>query len=553
MVAEKSVAVIFCTLLSAAAYAQQPDVLPTEHVAIIPPGGLVDLDTGCLLPQRDFRGMRADLRFDRDGAGFYLEPLAGGVPARVGDVEPGGDWQSGRVRIERRSDGFAVLFARTDHGVARVQLLVADPYSTASAALRWSVVPPKHPVFLPPPTDLAARWEGQQLLVTWTGEQPLWLVEVHTGDKVQKLTAQQPSLRIDGLSTTEVHRILVRGVTAAHDVTLPGEVVQFGPRQQPKRGAVDYPARWYDQCGGLRLGDGSAAVEDAAVVFYLYGVTVPGGGVQKVGVGERAYVALSELPAGPYPPVHGRLDDGDVLAVQLPDGRYGKLWLQSANGDLRDGMRVHFAFLVDGRRQLLAAPAEPVAETKAGAVKLHWGASPSAVQYRVAIGGRAQPLLAANTEVLIGDLPPNRLFEAVITALGADGEESDGATVLLHTYGAGARLGQFRLEAQRGGFLFASAATVANVADADLALTGGAGGASVLRFDAGHGAASGGQLSFGEFPDEARLEFKPQLSSDSRQPDSDRFLVRTVDGIAWVRIIERSWPEPKFEYVWLPR
>lgn len=534
--------------------AQDHDELPTEHVAIIPPGGMVDLDTGLILRGREHRSFKADLRFDRDGAGFYLEPLFGGLAAGPGDVAPVGEWAPGRIRIARHAQAATVMFARTDRGVARVELLVADPYSTASAVLRWVVVPPKQPVFLPPPEELAANWVQGRLEVTWKGEHTRWLIEVHSDGRVRKETTGERKIQLDGLSMQGLHRIFVRGLTAANEVSMPGEVVQHGARRPPERGVLEFPDRWYDKASGIKLSDGTVAVEDAEVVLYLYGVSVPGGGVLKMGSGASAYAALSELPARGYPPVYGRLDDHDVLAVRLRDGRYGKLWLEPAKSDVRSGMRVHFAFLADGRSRLLAPPGDAVFEMTAGGPRLRWQPSPGAVSYRITVPGKAAALAVTKPEVVLQELPPDRLFDCELVAVGEDGAISDVSRAPVHTYGPDAKVGRGTLQAQSGGFVFASGQSVKDAKESDLALTGGAGGSAWLSFTASGGAAPGGKYAFGEFTDGKQLTFQQEVGSDTREVDSERFYVRTADGgMASVRIVERGWPKTVIEYVWLPK
>jgi hypothetical protein len=547
---------IACTIAMSVAplQAQENDGLPTEHVANIPPGGFVDLDSGLILPGREYRSFKADLRFDRDGAGFYLEPLLGGLAARPADREPADDWATGRIRIDRHGSVPTVMFVRTDRGVARVELLVADPYSTASAMLRWVVVPPTQPVFLPPPQDLEAGWVEQGLAVTWRGECSRWLVEVQSDGKVRKETTGAPRILLDKLDRGGLHRIRVRGLSDGN-VSMPADVVQYGKRRPPERGVLQYGDQWYDRTGGMRLSTGSIATEDAEVVFYLYGVSVPGGGVLKMGSGSESYAALSELPSGSYPPIYGRIDDNDVLAVQLPDGRFGKLWLEPAQEDVRSGMRVHFTFLADGRRRLLARPSAIVAAASGTAVQLRWQGSPEAVSYRVSLGTTA-PVTVQKTEAVLQDLKANQVIHGDIVAIDGDGGESDAAGVDVVTYPpeAGVRHGRCTLEAQRGGYVFASDSKAAEAKDSDFALVGGAGGSAHLRFNARGGAAAGGQFAFGEFPDAKLLSFDPDVASDVDKADTDRFYVRTADGgMASVRIVERGWPRTVLEYVWLPK
>ena len=532
--------------------AQDGDAVPTEYVVQVPPGGLIDLDSGMILPVAKRLTFQADLRFGRDGAGFYLQPLWGGVRTTLAETEPPDELTTERVRLARHERERCIVFARTDRGMARVELMVADAYSTASASLRWVVVPPKRPVFLPPPDDLRATWSGNKLEVTWRGEQPRWLIEVVSGEQSRRVQSKEPRVALDGLDPKAWHRIVVRGMTAQGEISMPGDVVQFGPRQAPRLDSVDYPGHWYDTAGGLSLSTGTVATDTAEVVFYLYGVHVPGGGVVKVGTGERSFAELCDLPAGPLPPVYDRLADHDVLAVRLADGRYGKIWLQPTTGDLRTGMRAHFAFLPDGRRWLLEPPDEFTSQRTAAGVELSWVPVAGAVSYRVTVPGGAAPIEVKQARVVLTALAAARPHEIRVEAVAADGERSSPARTTVHTYGPEVRTGKFALNAAEGGFDFGAGVRVAAGTPTDLHLVGGAGGATELTFR-GAALAPAGRFAFGEFPPPDQLAFVETWNSRARDAGADCFYVRTAaGGLASVRITMRKWPESEFEYVWKP-
>ncbi len=532
--------------------AQEGDGLPTEHVQIVPPGAFIDLDTGLLLPSRTFRKDKADLHFGRDGAGFFLEPLAGGARTRSDAVSPPDELSTERVRIARHDDGALVLFARTDRGMARVELMVADPYATASASLRWVVVPPKSPLFLPAPTDLQSTWKGDTLEVTWQGDEPRWLVEVTTAGATTKVLVEAKRASIPGLAPTARHHIVVRGVAAEGTVTMPADVVQHGPRQVPVRGVAEYSDRWYDDVGGLKLSTGAPVTIDAEVVFYLYGVTVPGGGVRKMGEGERVFAALHELPGGAYPPTYGRLDDHDVLAIRTADGRFGKVWLEPAKGaDVRSGMRVHFVFLPDGRRRLLAPPRELTWGSIADGIRLAWQGE-QGLRHRVQIGDKIV-FEGADTACVLKGLASCAVFECGVQAIGADGELSSAARTVLHTHGPAARFAQATIGSDNG-ITFATGELTKMSDGPDLAIVNSAGGASYLGFQAKAGMAGAGEVTFGDFAAAAKLGYGEHFASDNREANADRFFVRTPDGgMASVRIVRREHPDNVIEYLWVPK
>jgi len=534
------------------AAAQMDDGMPTEYMLQVAPGGFVDLDTGLVLPGRTFRTFLADLVFGRDGGGLYFEPLHGGAQVMGDPQSPPAELSTERVRIGRQQDAPLVMFAKTDRGFARVELMVADPYSTGSASLRWVVVPPKNPVFLPAPTDLDANWVGGKLQVEWSGDYPRWLVEQKSGDAVRKVTCEEPRALLADLDPRATHRIVVRGLSASGDVSLPADIVRVGSRQVPVVGAVDFAKAWYDRSGGLSVTRGEVALADAEVVFYLYGVYVPGGWVTKIGTGSAAFEARHRLPAGPFPPVYGRIDEGDVLVVRLADGRYAKLWLDSPHGDVRNGMRVHFVFLPDGRRTLLAPPAALQAERTEKGPRVTWQPSTGAVRYRVSVAG--QPSVeTADTTVVLSGLPADRVLECAVVAIGADGEVSGAGKQVVLTYGPNVKHGTGTIDAamRGGGFDFAGGQAVAH--PGDVAITSAAGGASYLCF-AGAAVAPGGAFAFGEFPPASSLQFGERVESDDRNAGSERFYVRTADGgIASVRIVQRTYPKVAIEYVWVPK
>jgi hypothetical protein len=549
-VASLAAAFAFATPLRA----QHGDGLPTEYVLQIPPGGFVDLDSGVILPTAELRRVRADLRFGRDGNGFYLEPLHGGVRAARDDIAPPEAMAKDRVRIGRDAPGSLVLFARTDLGMARVELMVVDPYSTASAALRWVVVPPKEPMFLPAPNELVAGWQDGALVASWNGAHPRYLVELQTGETVKKKTVDEPRVSFPGLDGKGHHRIVVRGMSKAGEVGMPAAVVQFGPRRAPELGIAVYEDRWYDDVGGLSLTTGAVSGAEAEVVFYLYGVHVPGGGVHKVGNGSAEdFDALTTLPEGPFPPSYGRLDERDILVVQLADGRYAKLWLEPLVGDdVRDGMHVHFLFLPDGRRTLLPAPRGVEVGRTAGGPELSWQAVDGAASYRIAVDGGV-PRETKDLRFVLAGLPPERLVAVQVAAATADGEQSAWVRLQVSTHALELRSGRGSLTAQQGGFDFTTGRRTANGAPSDLQLVGGAGGATVLRFGA-KGIAAAGTAAFGEFAAAQRLELEPDFSSDAKTPGPRRVLRAVRDGsLACVRLLRRDWPTTTFEYVWQQR
>lgn len=545
---------VLVALTTASLFAQTPEGAPVEHTLRIAPGAMVDLDTGFQLPSRKIKPHAADLKFDRDGAGFYLLPYVAAQPAKALAERPERDWSEERQGLGIRDEKPHTFFVRTDRGcVARVTIAIADPYSTASAVLRWAIAPPAMPVFLSGPNELRCEWQGQALAIDWSGDAPRWLIELEHGEQVRKLSCDKPPLRIEELDPAGVYQLRVRGLYRGGEVSLPAEVVQFGSTRPATRGIVTYPDRWYDTSGGLLLSTGERANEAAEVVFYLYGVYVPGGGVQRLGKGADCFRMASALPETGYLPSYGRLDDQDVLAVRLADGRFGCLWLEPTKAsDVRSGMQVHFTFLADGRRHLLPTPSNPRSELTAGGVKLQWDAVPGASSYRVLPPGAAKPTEVKDTEILLAGLPAESFQTVQLTSVAVTGDESEPLPFEVSVFGPGYRLGSFQLDASgKQGFDFATDAPAAAGAAADLRITNSAGGASSLTFASATGIAAGKDLTFGAFTAAGPLDFGPSLSTDDRNPGADLMFVKTAEGgLASIRIKKRNYPVSEFTYVY---
>lgn len=542
-------------LLAAGVPAQGPDGLPTLRSFDIAPGALLDLDAGVVLREAKVGALQADMQFGRDGLGFYLEPLLGGMRAKPGDVAPAGDdWSRSRIRLGRRSKDPVTAFLKTSHGVARVSLAIVNPYSVASASVHWVVVPPTDPLFLSAPDNLKASWQGPQgakkLRVSWSGEQSRYMVEVRSGNDRKKELVSAESITFAGLDPDGVHEITVRGLENGA-ISLPGTVVRYGQHKVPQRAVLEYADNWYDVTGGLSLEKGKTADEDAEVVFYLYGVYVPGGGVQKLGSGRAVFEGQSELPTTGYLPSYGRLDEFDVYAVRLRDGRYGMIWLDPFDGgDVRNGMRVHTVFLPDGRRDLLPVPVVTSTSEKR-VVTLSWAAVPGATSYSVAAPGR-KAKSTQETSIVLRGLPRDQVHEVQVVAKSELGERSPPGLALVHTYGFQVHIGRVTLPTQRGGFDFGKLELEANK-PVGLQLVGGAGSGQGLSFKMDGMFAPMGDR---KYRDLTKLR-KPAKGADTwyssnREPESEEFLVfPTGGGCAMVKIVLRGFPST-IEYLWVP-
>ncbi|MCR9245933.1 MAG: hypothetical protein NXI31_12945 [bacterium] len=547
--------------------AQRPTTLsPREVLATF--GAFVDLDAGAILPGPRLGPLVADVRFDRDGKGLYLEPLHGAQSRGRHDVTPDADtWSTDRIRCQRNGHPPAT-FVRTDQGVARLDATILHHYSVSTVSLRWLVTAAAAADaarFDLPPMAFERAWDGQQLTLTWLDDATQWQIEItHTATgaapaeateenppEVTREVIDEPRLVLAELADDRAYRVRVWGLRDGI-ASVPGQTVIHGRPRAAVRGHTDFDGRWFER-GGLRLTPAAAAVDgDADIVFFLYGIYVPGGGVVKLGSGEAAYLRGSRLPNGPHPCVHSRLERDDVLAVQLRDGRWAKIWLQAQDGrDLRNGMRVQHTFLGDGRQSMQQRPTAVSAKVEDGVVTVSWPAVPGAMRYLVEADGR--PPVTTTRTTLRWPALPDRLFEVRLYAESALGERSTPARARAHTYGGGARLGTAVLVAMSDGIEFASGKVGRNP-PWDLAITGGAGGSSSLSFRAAGTIEPAGKRGFADFSDLDPDNGRARWDSDDRQQGCNRLYVHTPDGgCASVLILERGWPNTKIEYLWLPR
>lgn len=524
--------------------------IPEASTIRAPAGGWVDLDTGLVLPEPKAGGAVADLHFDRDGGGFFVRFLRGGMVARPDAVRPEGSWTEDPRRIPRRAPT-RTFFGRTDRRyLARVMLTVHDPYSTGSATLRWAVNPPSHAVFLPAPGPFVPSWPQEGLRVDWEGTSPRYLVEITREDGRRRETRRTPHLTIEDPAPDAHVGLRVWGIEEDGSMTLPARRTFRGAPQPVQRGVVRYPDRWYDDTGGLSLTAGKRATAGAEVVFYLYGVYVPGGGVCRVGRGREDFLDSEGFPRGPYPPTYGRLDDGDVYAVVLPDQRHALLWLEPATDDLRRGMRVHYALLSDGRAELLPVPRGFAMERRGAATAITWQPVAGASHYLLEIEGRERPIPIHGIEHLLHRLEANRFHWAHLRVVGVHGGTSEEVAHRFHTFGGGFRLGSFELDAtgRRGHSLSRDQALPPDAEGVELLITNSAGGASALGFRAPFGADPGAD-DFAEPPPEVDPAVT-RFRVDEREEGSDVFAIATRDGgCAILRILERDYPVVRIEYV----
>lgn len=502
----------------------------------------------------------ADLVFGRDGRGFFVQGLHGALRGAPDEEQPPpGEWGKQRHYLQRdRTSGqrvAATLYLRTHRQlVARATVSIVDSYSTGSAVLQWVLAPGKEPVFAAGPTGLRFERKGKVVVLRWDGGDPRYRVEVDAPGKQTNRVVTRPEVQLEP-APEGLHRIRIRRILPNGASSLPSSLTLAGTHRKTRRGVVEYPDRWYDQTGGLDLQKGAPGVESVDVVFYLYGVHAGGGaGVQKVGSGRERFDALAELPDTGYLPVYGRIDEHDVLAVRLADGRHAKLYLEPMrDNDVRDGMRVHFAFLTGGGRRFLPRPDNARFERRGNKLTLTWARASGIKSYRVECV--EDPSLNRSTgqaRLELDKLQVQRFYNFRLIAIDGRGEASDPAPLAAHTFGPEYRVGRVSLSASRmDGYRFQTDEVLpGGGAQADLQITNSAGGATALGFAAGTGAASTRGAPFGSFPPES-TPFAKDLRTDDRQPRSQVFWVKSDDGgVACVRIRGVKYPLVHLDSVW---
>ncbi len=549
--------------------AQEPAAQSGPYRSLVPYGAFVDLDSGVILPRARVGDLVADLRCGRDGGGLFVEGLRRGLQlAEFGLVSPKADgWQQERFRIRRQAK-LEPFFAVTDRGVARVNVTVLDHYSAAPLALDWVIAPAAVAHFAPAPVDLTRRLDGDELTLAWSDAATSWIVDVHGKDSetgaptVARHVVAEPKFALPGLGPEQSRRVLVRGITGfgesgdgptAPATSLPAEFIVHGAPRPARRAVTEFHSGFYDRIGGLRLtGERPEPATAAEVVFFLYGVHVPGGGVARIGAGEHDYRRISKLPELPMPPVYDRLDANTVLAVELADGRCAKLWLEPiADDDLRAGMRVHSTFLADGRRAMQAPPRQVTAEMEDGVITVSWQPAPGAVEYRAEASGM-NPVNVRTTSARWPALA-DRLIDVRVVARSAIGEVSEPATTRVHTFGDGVQLRRATLTVGTG-IAFATGLALGRGRGADLTLIGGAGGSQVLNFRSTGSIHDADDRAFDDLSVLGEPEGGQRWSSDARRRGADRFYVHTENGgCASVRIVERGWPKTIIEYLYRPK
>lgn len=549
-------------LIASTPPAQVADPLPTRHLLRVPPGGYVDLDTGLILTGREYDRVVADLLFDRDGLGFFVDGWGGSQSCRHDDQEPEADaWTTERQRVPTGPEHAGMTwFVRTDRGsVARVTIGVTDPYSSAAAWLEWVLAPPSQAVFVPGPDDLRLEWNREGVLVSWRGVYGEYLVEVSGEAGTTKSTTEVPRIQLQ-LAPSTVSRVRVRGVAPDGIVSLPSEIACLGERKAAMRGSVEMPAQWYRANAGVSVRTGELDAEHADVVFYLYGIYAPGGGLLLLGRGRDVFDGTSTLPEQGYLPSYGRLDEGDVFALRLADGRYAKFMIAATDGhDVRDGMQVHYAFLAGGGRDFMRRPAGAESRFQQGVLELIWQPVEGAVSYVVTRdGGDGEPVARKSPNARVSGLAKNRYHVFRVTAIDRHGDTSDPLVVEAHSFSERYQLGRFELTpTARQGYSVTRELAVARGRetepnpDLEIGITRSAGGSSHLQFAVPYGGALAKGLVFGEFPDAEQQEsFGMQIESDARQPGADLLVFKTVDGnLVSARIASRDHPRIVIDYV----
>lgn len=549
--------------------------MPYRQNARVAPGNYVDLDLAVMLSGPRARNIVADVRFDRDGGGFFVQAPLGAVVAKSQQSGPRADedeadktpieWGTGRLRLDTKGEHpRGTFFVRTNRmTVARLEVFISQLYATPCAVFTWVRRPESEPRVYAGPQKLVKRSSDAKTELNWEGKPGEAFVVEERVDAKKPILHRVNAPRFvvpprDG--APDLRRFLVRRVLKGGAFSLGTPIAVATTHAPARRFTVDFPRNWHRQASGLDLRLECKCNGSADLVFYAYGVYAPQGGVQRLGKGAEVFQRAEVLPSEGYEPVYGRIDDGDVHAVQLADGRVAKIRIEQLENHTLHAMRVHCAVLTHGGRSFLPR-AQKVRFRPKGKdrLELRWSRVPGAVAYRVlelegdqARTWKLEGKPGEEQICVVGPFIRNRTYDLALRAIDAHGEESDDQVIRAPLFDARHRYGRVALNAN-GTRCFdfdAGKLEKLGVADGRLHITGSAGGASYLKFTAMAGIASGKSTRFGDFSAIEGLRFGEVHEYDSRLKGTYVFFVRCKNGgIASVRIARASYPNVELEYV----
>ncbi len=522
--------VFWIVLLTAAVSAQDaPDAQAAverrvvRHTATVVAGQYVDLDSGTVLSRPQVGELKADLAFV--GSGHRLA------------------WQLLTTAGDQTDVPLGAPFSFTTDGGGAAEL-TSHPLGTQHPALSvitWSLLPGggEIPAI---PTGVSMRWKDGHYELDGLG--PAWLVVAKAAGKSKEWIGSGGTLRVLELAANTPHRFEVSRVVAK--VASAPFVITCEPKPRVVHAVVSFEGRWFQKTGGLRLDPPKAFCErDFDVEFFLYGIHVPGGGIQKMGKGTALFRELLTLPATRYLPAHSSIRHDTVFAVRTRDGRYAKLHLTGVNGDIRNGMSVRIAYIASGGASLPEPPSNLTWKRVRDGVRFSWDSPTHAVgQYVLTIG--SLQFTTKETSLFVADLKADKTYTARLRADLASGASTGLISTELHTYPPSVTVGSFTINNSGESFSFDTLQVVA--APGDMGITNSAGGASSLRITLPHGGLS--SRPYGDFTHDEPPSRKVNVNTDSRKPHTQSFLVRSAKGgLASVKIKTVDYPRVTFQYV----
>ncbi|MBI3097380.1 MAG: hypothetical protein HYY93_03910 [Planctomycetes bacterium] len=551
----------------------------TRHELTLVDGQSLSLEAASVLTGPSVEPIRADFTFMRSSHravtflpvnGCSLSARLGGsladLPADLADVR----WGPDPLEIDLAQRPLTVAFCgRTSTGryakiEANLAMLSECPPSVSLLCLVQHGATTRFPA---PVTGLIARWAEGKARVSWghpagTRFRLDWEsaggagggVEVEGRDHVLKDPPRE-----------QVCRITVRPLLA-EGAGEPDTVAVFTGSAGVWRGQIagKDPLAGYS----VNIREGSLDEKDPDWVAYFWGMRVPpGGGLLRVGEGEKVFEELEEFPRSGYASFYPRFDAGDVFALRLRDGRYAKAFIRPEVGDTRDSISIDYVFLAGGGRRVPPGPDHLTARYDEGRRQIvaRWDPVPDARMYDVSLadedGSPKGGARLGETTWSFGAVRLNTTCVVSVCAFDENGEPAGLSRVTVRTYPPSWIIGSFVLDWHtRKGYDFSGGA--AREDDGDFLITNSAGGMSSLSIEARSGITNHEIPHLAGKSEESvrraleRLTYGGEIDTDDRQPSSERFAVKLQDGSFAVVRIGREVEAPEsgrvFEYILIP-
>ncbi len=409
-------------------------------------------------------------------------------------------------------------------------------------------------------SDLRARYSVRGVEVAWdAGAAEKVLLRWWTdGDVAHEEVVEGDAKIVEGLTPGKCYRVEAATLTEG-GAGVPSRTSVFTADVGVKRGRIrsDHdPGHGYSV--SFRAGGFDEA--DPDWVPFFWGMRVPpGGGILRLGEGQRLFDETTRLPTRGYVPAYHRFDEGDVLAIRLADGRYVKVLIRPEVRDVRDELVLDYVFLAMGGREEPEGPTRLTGEPQADGLHLSWIGCEGAATYKVVEWGAEQRVVTTvrETSAVIPDTVRNRFYDLAVIASTASGAEMGACHARIGTWYPWWSIGEVELDWHTTNGYDFSAGTSRQGAG-DFWITRSAGGMSSLELTAKSGICEEGipevegktEIELLEALD--GLAWVDKIQADGRSPANGRFAVKTAAGrYAIVRLGDRTSNGRRFEYVYL--